>query len=313
MSVDPIETLYGLGYQLKPEISQPEISQSVDIPIQSVVSISVPEDNLVQTNTAQVQEIIAAMAEKLVAGLPEKVALLRQVLSALVEGKLDADLRNEGYMEAHRLTGAMGTLGFPLGSTIARQIEGMLKSGFSLLPTDAELLRKLINDLEASTNSTLTTSESSSLIEKPAAEILNPDSEGFSQGRNNRSKVMIVDDDPMLLEVLRHLLESPEIEVITLQNPHDFWQVLELTAPDLLILDLVMPDYSGLDLCKAVRTSSLWHDLPIVFLSAHGDRETIRQLFVAGADDYLNKPIVEIDLYTRIFSRLEHSRLSKQK
>lgn len=174
-------------------------------------------------------------------------------------------------------------------------------------------MRKLINDLEASTNSTLTTSESSSLIEKPAAEILNPDSEGFSQGRNNRSKVMIVDDDPMLLEVLRHLLESPEIEVITLQNPHDFWQVLELTAPDLLILDLVMPDYSGLDLCKAVRTSSLWHDLPIVFLSAHGDRETIRQLFVAGADDYLNKPIVEIDLYTRIFSRLERSRLSKQK
>jgi DNA-binding response OmpR family regulator/HPt (histidine-containing phosphotransfer) domain-containing protein len=311
LSVDPIETLYGLGYQLKPEISQPEIRQSVDIPIQSVVSIPVPEDNLVQTNTAQVQEIIAAMAKKLVASLPEKVALLRQVLSALTEGKLDADLRNEGYMEAHRLTGSMGTFGFPLGSTIARQIEGMLKSDFSLLPTDAELLRKLINDLEASTNSTLTTSESSSLIEKPAAEILNPDSEFFSQGRNNRSKVMIVDDDPMLLEVLRHLLESPEIEVITLQNPHDFWQVLELTAPDLLILDLVMPDYSGLDLCKAVRTSSLWHDLPIVFLSAHGDRETIRQLFVAGADDYLNKPIVEIDLYTRIFSRLERSRLSK--
>ena len=314
LSVDPIETLYGLGYQLKPqtsqpEISQPEIRQSVDIPIQSVVSISVPEDNLVQTNTAQVQEIIAAMAKKLVASLPEKVALLRQVLSALTAGKLDADLRNEGYMEAHRLTGAMGTLGFPLGSTIARQIEGMLKSDFSLLPRDAELLRKLINDLEASTNSTLTTSESSSLIEKPAAEILNPDSEVFSQQRNNRSKVMIVDDDPMLLEVLRHLLESPEIEVITLQNPHDFWRVLELTAPDLLILDLVMPDYSGLDLCKAVRTSSLWHDLPIVFLSAHGDRETIRQLFVAGADDYLNKPIAESDVYTRILSRLDRSRL----
>jgi DNA-binding response OmpR family regulator len=115
-----------------------------------------------------------------------------------------------------------------------------------------------------------------------------------------------------MLKILRRLLESREIEVITLHNPQQFWQVLESTAPDLLILDLMMPDYSGIDLCQAVRTASLWHDLPIVFLSAQSDRETIRQLFVAGADDYLSKPVAEIDLHTRIFSRLDRSRLSRQ-
>ncbi|PZO35517.1 MAG: transcriptional regulator [Pseudanabaena frigida] len=425
LPIDPIETLYGLGYQLKPKPVQVEdmpIVQSVDITVQPVASIPLPEDDLAQSNIARVQEIIATMAKKLVASLPAKVAILRQVLSALEEGKLDADLRNEGYMEAHRLIGSMGSLGFPIGSTIARQIEEMLKSDFSLLPSNAELLLKLINDLEASTNPICPVPEAPkfqfqhshlplllimdgdancnqeietasetfgirvqmvedlatakemianespdvilldmlfpdstdnrvtvldelaqwepkiptlimtatgglddrvmaarkgicSFIEKPtsAEEILDTVSQILYRWRNNRYKVMIVDDDPMILEVLRSMLESPEIEAIALQNPHDFWQVLEVTSPDLLILDLVMPDYSGLDLCQAVRTASMWHDLPIVFLSAHGDRETIRQLFIAGADDYLSKPIVEIDLYTRILSRLERSRLLRQK
>ena len=316
LPIDPIETLYGLGYQLKPkpvQVVDMPVVQPVDIPIQPEVHIHLPEDNLTQSNVARVQEVIATMAKKLVASLPEKAAILRQILSALEQGKLDLDLRNEGYMEAHRLVGSMGTLGFSVGTTIARQIEGMLKSDFSLLPTDAELLLKLINDLETSTSLTFSIPDSCSLIDKPASETLHTVSEISSQQGNNRYKVMIVDDDPMILEVLQSMLKSPEIEVIALQNPHNFWQVLEATSPDLLILDLVMPDYSGLDLCKAVRTASLWHNLPIVFLSAHGDRETIRQLFIAGADDYLSKPIVEIDLYTRILSRLERIRLSRHK
>jgi PleD family two-component response regulator len=78
------------------------------------------------------------------------------------------------------------------------------------------------------------------------------------------------------------------------------------------MLDLIMPEYSGLDLCRAVRTSALWFDLPIVFLSSQSDRKTIRQLFAAGADDYLSKPILEEDLQIRILSRLERSRILRQ-
>jgi DNA-binding response OmpR family regulator len=121
---------------------------------------------------------------------------------------------------------------------------------------------------------------------------------------------MIVDDDPYILNILRVLLGNWNLEVITLQDPQQFWQVLEATSPDLLILDLIMPDCNGIDLCQSMRTSPLGKDLPIVFLSAHSDRETIRQLFIAGADDYLSKPIVEADLYTRILSRLERRRRS---
>ncbi|MFM7886882.1 MAG: diguanylate cyclase [Pseudanabaena sp.] len=151
-------------------------------------------------------------------------------------------------------------------------------------------------------------------IEKPASaeEILNTIAQVLQQQRHERPRVMIVDDDIHILKVLQTLLSQWEIEVILLAEPQHFWQVLETKVPDLLILDLNMPDYSGIDLCRAVRTASLWHDLPIVFLSSHSDRQTIRQIFAAGADDYLSKPIVEVDLQMHIFSRLDRSRISRQ-
>ncbi|GBO56326.1 hypothetical protein APA_4656 [Pseudanabaena sp. lw0831] len=300
LPIDPIETLYGLGYRLKP--APVEVA---DLPVQPVVTNPLPEETLPQIDKTRVLEVIAIMTKKLIAILPESIALLRRVEIALDQGNLDADLRYEGYMEAHRLIGSMGSLGFPEGSAIAFQIEQILKNDFALVQTDTPMLRQLITDLEASVCDSV----------KPVTPTINlsqPQSHNSQQQQGDRSKVMIVDDDPHILKILRVLLERWDLEVIALQNPQQFWQILESTSPDLLILDLIMPACNGIDLCQSMRASSLWQDLPIVFLSAHSDRETVRQLFVAGADDYLSKPIVEEDLYTRILSRLERSRLSRQ-
>ncbi len=319
LSIDPIETLYGLGYRLRPTpvqaAEQPAV-QSVAInplhltPVQAeeqpVVSTNpLPEESVPKVDKSRALEIIALVTKKFIALLPESIALLRRAAIALEQGQLDADLRYEGYMEAHRLIGSMGSLGFPAGSTIAFQIEQMLKSDFALAQTDTAMLQQLITDLEASVCAP----------PKPVTPTINvpqPQSHQPKQQQCDHSKVMIVDDDPHILNILQVVLARWDIEVITLQNPQQFWQVLESTSPDLLILDLIMPNCNGMDLCKSVRISSLWQDLPIVFLSAHSDRETIRQLFIAGADDYLSKPIVEADLYTRILSRLERRRQSSK-
>jgi DNA-binding response OmpR family regulator/HPt (histidine-containing phosphotransfer) domain-containing protein len=426
---DPIETLYGLGYRLKPA--------SVTVPAEPVASISLADkpvigsfaeplisENISPLDKAKVQEVIAMMAQKLIASLPETIAMFRRIEIALEQDELDADLRYEGYMQAHRLIGSLGSLGFPEGSVIACQIEKMLHSDFPLSAFDVDSLWKLITNLEqitfnpsptVPTEPTLLSSHpvysplpllliiddnvllvqaiqleaetwgmrvqtafdlttarekiakeapdvilldimfpnstenglallkelsqretkiptvmmsatsglsarvraarkgSCSFIEKPAStkEILKTVSRVLYQPFSDRSKVLIVDDDPTLLKILRRSLGNWDIEVVTVQNPHQFWEVLEATEPDLLILDLVMPDYSGIDLCKAVRTDSLWRDLPIVFLSAQTDHETIRQLFIAGADDYLSKPVAESDLYTRVLSRLDRDHLSR--
>ncbi len=123
------------------------------------------------------------------------------------------------------------------------------------------------------------------------------------------AKVMVVDDDVHLLAALKMILQPWGLQVTTLDEPEKFWEVLEITCPDLLILDVEMPGYSGIELCLAVRNDLRWSKLPVLFLTAHSESETVRQMFVAGADDYVNKPIVEPELIARLLNRLERTQL----
>ncbi len=84
------------------------------------------------------------------------------------------------------------------------------------------------------------------------------------------------------------------------------------TAPDLLILDIEMPGFSGLELCQVVRNDPKWENLPILFLTAHQETETIIQAFAAGGDDYIRKPILEPELIARVLNRLEPEQVRRQ-
>ncbi|MEM6400258.1 MAG: response regulator [Cyanobacteria bacterium P01_D01_bin.116] len=129
--------------------------------------------------------------------------------------------------------------------------------------------------------------------------------------RNFTTKILVVDDDPVFLSSLRPLLEPWGIKFTGLENSQSFWQVLKSVEPDLLILDVEMPEIGGIELCQAVRTDQEWQSLPILFLTSHRDGETIEKVFAAGADDYVTKPVVGAELLTRITNRLERNRLLK--
>jgi len=128
---------------------------------------------------------------------------------------------------------------------------------------------------------------------------------------NFSTKILVVDDDPVFLSALRPLLEPWGIKFTGLENSQRFWEVLESVEPDLLILDVEMPEIGGIELCQAVRTDPKWQSLPILFLTSHRDGETIEKVFAAGADDYVTKPVVGAELLTRITNRLERNRLLK--
>ncbi|MEO1349888.1 MAG: response regulator [Cyanobacteria bacterium J06635_15] len=123
------------------------------------------------------------------------------------------------------------------------------------------------------------------------------------------TRVLVVDDDPLVINALRPLLEPWGIALTGLEDPQRFWEVLQTTHPDLLILDVEMPQFSGIDLCQAVRTDPDWQNLPILFLTAHRDVDTVQRVYRAGADDYIAKPIVGPELLTRLLNRLERHRL----
>jgi diguanylate cyclase (GGDEF)-like protein len=122
-------------------------------------------------------------------------------------------------------------------------------------------------------------------------------------------RVVAVDDDPSVLAVLKGLLEAEGLSLTSISDGTHLWEVLDEVSPDLLILDVDMPRIGGIDLCRMVRNDQRWAGLPVVFLTARRDPETVQSVFAAGADDYLNKPIVPAELTMRIRNRLERIRL----
>jgi diguanylate cyclase (GGDEF)-like protein len=125
---------------------------------------------------------------------------------------------------------------------------------------------------------------------------------------NEDTKILVVDDDPIFLKAIETLLEPWGMQVTTLDNPVRFWQVMQITQPDLLILDVEMPQINGIELCQAIRNDPNWQELPVLFLTAHQDAETIQQVFAVDADDYITKPLVGVELIARITNRLERNR-----
>jgi diguanylate cyclase (GGDEF)-like protein len=143
----------------------------------------------------------------------------------------------------------------------------------------------------------------------PPAEVLNAVEQFFERERLATTRVLVVDDDPALLDAMRALLEPHDLEVVTLPDPLRFWETLEQVAPELLILDVDMPGVNGPELCRTVRNDSRWSRLAVIFVTARADAATVEEVFNAGADDFIAKPIVGPELVTRVSNRLERVRL----
>ena len=122
------------------------------------------------------------------------------------------------------------------------------------------------------------------------------------------AKIMIVDDDPQVLQTLEIALQPWGFQLTTLDDPKKCWELLSTTNPDLLVLDLEMPDFNGIELCQVLRSDRRWQKLPILFLSAHQDQQSQTQAFATGADDYICKPVQGAELAHRILNRLKRSK-----
>ena len=92
--------------------------------------------------------------------------------------------------------------------------------------------------------------------------------------------------------------------VTAVNDPLQFWTVIDSVKPGLVLLDLEMPRISGTELCRAIRSDRRWSELPVVFLTGYTDQDSVRRVFAAGADDYVGKPFVPAELMMRIESRL---------
>ena len=114
------------------------------------------------------------------------------------------------------------------------------------------------------------------------------------------NKVLIADDDPLILRLLTSYLEAGGYEVLTAGNGRHALELVEQHQPSYLITDWNMPEMDGLELCRRVRALQLPGYLYVVFLTAHSGQQELTDAMVAGADDFLAKPLRKHELMARL-------------
>ncbi|BFH14101.1 response regulator transcription factor [Paenibacillus melissococcoides] len=122
----------------------------------------------------------------------------------------------------------------------------------------------------------------------------------------DRAKILIVDDEPDILQVIKAYLEKNDYLVYEADTGKGALSLWEHLRPDLIILDLMLPDMSGEEICRTIRKTS---NVPILMLTAKSSEDDMVNGILIGADDYITKPFSPRELVVRVISLLRRARL----
>ncbi len=284
---DLIATSHGRGYYLKP-VNDGDEPLSFE-----------PDPPTSDDHPAQYLEFLNQTWQDQRSNCLQRVHTLGSALDHLQTQTLPLAEQSEAYRLAHNLVGTLGTFGLAEAMAIARSLEQEFHPDIYLEPSQVKPLKLLLAHLQQQIETTDT------LVSLPKITEAEPLVGNAQAGRSPARRLMLVDDDPILLQTLSKQLPGYGFQVGVLDDPQQFWAVLESLKPDVLILDIQMPQMNGLELCQSLRSAVQWQKLPILFLSAFADAQTQHQAFAAGADDYLCKPITAQDLSDRIHHRIQ--------
>ncbi|MFL7791972.1 MAG: response regulator transcription factor [Anaerolineae bacterium] len=118
--------------------------------------------------------------------------------------------------------------------------------------------------------------------------------------------ILIIDDHEPILKLISKLLETEGYSIFTAQSGDEGLALFHQTAPDLVILDIMMPGMDGWEVCRRLRKTSC---VPIIFLTALGSEKDVVAGLLSGADDYLTKPIRKDELRARVAAILRRARM----
>ncbi len=124
--------------------------------------------------------------------------------------------------------------------------------------------------------------------------------------------LLIVDDTPVNLDILKLVLTRARYQVRTATNGLEALRQVEMAKPDLILLDIVMPELNGIATCKALKEDPNTRDIPIIFITSLDEVEQKVQGFQAGAIDYITKPFQKEEVLARIHNHLQLIRQQQQ-
>ena len=122
---------------------------------------------------------------------------------------------------------------------------------------------------------------------------------------NDRQRIMVVDDDQNMLKLLNRVLELEGFDAIVVAESDSALNLLEEINPDLVILDIMMPELDGFQTLELIRERS---NVPVIMLTARSEVTILQRSLVLGADDYVRKPFSTRALIARIRAKLRRAR-----
>jgi two-component system, sensor histidine kinase and response regulator len=120
----------------------------------------------------------------------------------------------------------------------------------------------------------------------------------------NIFSILVVDDEPNNFDVIEALLSEYNYELHYAANGKSAIASLAAFQPDLILLDVMMPEMDGVEVCKWIKASDLWQTVPIIMVTALSSKSDMANCLNAGADDFISKPINSIELRARVHSML---------
>jgi two-component system KDP operon response regulator KdpE len=118
---------------------------------------------------------------------------------------------------------------------------------------------------------------------------------------SDRRRILVCDDEPQILRALRVILREAGFDPVPAETAEEALDLAAVRPPDAAILDLVLPDGDGVEVCRQIRT---WSQMPIIVLSAVGEEDAKVRALEAGADDYVTKPFGARELVARLQAAL---------
>ncbi len=125
-------------------------------------------------------------------------------------------------------------------------------------------------------------------------------------------KILVVDDQPINVQLLKRKLEKSGINVTTAYNGHDALLCVEADKPDLILLDVMMPDMDGIEVCQRLQASENSRSIPIIFVTARNSKEGKIEGLGVGAVDYITKPIDLDETLARVQTQLRFVAINRE-
>ncbi|NEQ81412.1 MAG: response regulator [Moorea sp. SIO2I5] len=126
---------------------------------------------------------------------------------------------------------------------------------------------------------------------------------------NSQNSILVVDDEPCGFDVIEALLFKEGYNLSYASCGQEALNGLEKIQPDVILLDVMMPELDGIEVCRRIKSHPKWHHIPIIIVTALNSKEDLARCLDAGADDFLGKPVSGLELRSRVRSML---RIKKQ-